>query len=145
MKSFFILLIVAVLLFSCNKSNNPLSDLNKYDYSIDQVRSCFCPNAGKKVKIFVKDNLIADVINTSNKTHLPENEWDQYKTIKGLFDEISLVDTSRFLLEVQYNSQYKYPNLVSIRPKPVEVNDSIIGIIVDGNISYSTSNYQEYK
>ncbi len=113
--------------------------------AIEQVRKCFCLGGGREVKIYVKDDVIVEAIDPANKSEIPKDEWNWYRTINGLFDEISSTDTSRFLLEVQYDSRYKYPSLVSIRPKPVVVNDSIIEVIADGDISYSTYNYKKYK
>ena len=145
MKILFIILQIGLFFISCNEFNNPLSDLNQYDYSIDQVRKCFCPNAERKVKIFVKDDLIEDVINTTDETRLPENEWNQYKTIKGLFEEIAKVDTTYNNLIVTYDSDYNYPRFVSISPKPIKINDTLIVRIMDADISYSTDNYKKYK
>ena len=86
-----------------------------------------------------------DAINTADETRLPENEWNQYKTIKGLFDEIAKVDTTYNNLIVTYDSDYNYPRFVSISPKPIKINDTLIVRIMDADISYSTDNYKKYK
>ncbi|MEJ2617173.1 MAG: DUF6174 domain-containing protein [Ignavibacteriaceae bacterium] len=143
-KQILILLSAVYLLFSGCKENS-ISVIESIDYSIDQKLSCFCPNSGVTVRLFVRADTIADAIDLSEKTHLTKNEWKGYKTIKGLFDEISALDTSIFTVKVSYDPVYHYPAFISANPKPVYVNDTIVQVIMDADFSYSTSNYIEYK
>lgn len=134
---------ICIFLLGCNE--NSISENEPIDYSIDQKLSCFCPNSNVTVKLYIKADTIADVIDISKRIHLPKNEWKRYKTIKGLFEEISTLDTSVFKVEVKYDPVYHYPAYIYVSPKPIHVNDSIIQVIKDADFSYSTSNYTKYK
>ena len=108
---------VCIILLGCKE--NSISGNESVDYSIDQKLSCFCPNSGVTVRLFVRADTIADAVDLSNKIHLPKNEWERYKTIKGLFEEISILDTSVFTVKVSYDPVYHYPSFLSVNPKPV--------------------------
>ena len=111
-----------------------------YDYSIDQSLVCFCPPDGT-VRVFVKSDSISDVISLSDNVHLEKSRWSNYRTIKGLFNEITTHDTARFFVNVEMDQYRLYPTLVSINPKPVTY-DSVMIIISDAGYSYITSNYK---
>lgn len=142
----FMIVILTLILFSgCEQTTGPSVGTESIDYSIDQKLSCFCPGRDRTVRLFVSADTIADVVDLSNKIRLPANEWYLYKTIKGLFDEISSLDTSVFTVKISYDPVYHYPLFIYANPKPVYVNDTIVQIIMDAGFSYSTSNYLRYK
>jgi hypothetical protein len=134
---------VYLLLSGCSENSTGVTEL--IDYSIDQRLSCFCPNHNVTVRLLVRADTIADAVDLSNKIHLPKNEWERYKTIKGLFEEITSLDTSVFTVKVSYDPVYHYPSFLSVNPKPVYLNDTTVQIIMDAGFSYYTSNYVKYK
>lgn len=134
---------ICIILWGCNE--NSINVKESIDYSIDQKLSCFCPNSNVTVRLFVRADTIADAIDLSKKIHLTKNEWNHYKTIKGLFDEISALDTSIFSVKVLFDPVFHYPAYISANPKPVYINDTIVQVIMDAGFSYSTSNYVKYK
>lgn len=135
--------VICIFLSGCDE--NSLNVSESMDYSIDQKLSCFCPNSNMTVRLYVRADSIADAIDIDKRIHLPKNERERYKSIKGLFDMISKLDTSIFKIEVLYDRVYHYPSFISANPKPVYVNDSIIQVIMDAGFSYSTGNYIKYK
>ena len=140
-----LLLFTGVYLILSGCSENSTEVIESIDYSIDQKLSCFCPNRDVTVRLFVRTDIIADAVDLSNKIHLPKNEWERYKTIKGLFEEITSLDTSIFSVKVSYDPVYHYPSFLSVNPKPVYLNDTTVQIIMDSGFSYYTSNYVKYK
>jgi Family of unknown function (DUF6174) len=141
MKIFIFFALISFVFAGCE---NSVTENEPVDYSIDQRLSCFCPNSDKNVRLYIRADSIADAVDISKKIHLPKDEWGRYKTIKGLFDEISLLDSSVFTVEVSYDPIYQFPSLINAYPKPIHVNDSIVQIIMDAGFSYSTSNYVKY-
>src|SRR5437867_75094 len=80
------------LLSSCHNSVDPdfsqIADpyarwkAYKYsNYSIEQVRGCFCSNGGVTVRVIVKSNAITDVINLSTASSLAVDQWPGFKTV----------------------------------------------------------------
>jgi len=139
MRSLIFISVAFVIFCGCSGDDLLVNDNFKYDYSIEQSRSCFCPYSGEKVKIFVKADTIADIIFLSNKSHLAYNWWQSYRTIKGLFREVSLWDdTVRFAVKVSYDPIFHYPSFISVNPKP------FLGI-TDIGFAYETKNYLKLR
>ncbi len=143
MKIIIIIILYCLIFTGCNE--NTVNNEKQFDYSIDQKLSCFCPRAGVPVKLFVSADTIADAIIIPDKSRLPRNEWNRYRTIKGLFDEIAKWDTSKYTVNVSFDPEYQYPAYIYVNPKPIIINDTIIHVIADGDFSYSTSNYVEFE
>jgi hypothetical protein len=145
MKILIVLSFVLYTFYGCSKNGASVYDATHYDYSIEQSISCFCPQSGEKVKIYVVSDTIADVIKLSDNSHLSQDSWGRYRTINGLFAEITRWDTSSFSVAVVKDSKYHYPSVVSVQPKPLKINDTMMSIITDVGILYSTSSYIKYK
>jgi hypothetical protein len=61
---------------------------------------------------------------TGNELQRSEREW--FRTIDQLFDAIRDASAKPGMLrEVNYNSQYGYPTLVSLDPLPNAVDDEV--------------------
>jgi hypothetical protein len=145
-KTLFCIVLYSVLISGCTKNDSSVSPGKPFDYSIEQSISCFCPQSGESVRLFVIADTIADAVWLSNNTHISYAERQRFRTIKGLFEEIERWDSSStFQVTIAYDSVNHFPSRVSIYSKPIIVNDSIIGIIYDANISYRTWNYTKYK
>jgi hypothetical protein len=143
MKISMIIIFCSLLLIGCHKNDNILGIDDAYDYSIDQSISCFCPGDQEPVRIFVRSDSIVDAIAISTKNHLNICERRSYRTIRGLLAEIERwkSDTSLFQVFIEYDSVYNYPSVVSVYPKPVIINDTIVAIINDAGISYRSWNF----
>lgn len=145
MKTLVFLSFILYVFYGCLKNDISMNDNAQYDYSIEQSMSCFCPQGGEKVKIFVAADTIADVILFSNNSHLAQDLWGRYRTINGLYTEVARWDTSTNVVKVLYDSVYHYPSYVSINPKSVIINDTLVSEISDAGFSYTTKNYIKYK
>lgn len=144
MKGSWFIPIGALVLFGCSQDNS-VNVSSRFDYSVEQTRSCFCPNGGKAATIFVVSDTIADAVWISDGSHLSPEQWAGFRTINGLFDEMTRWDTSRFNIKVIYDSLHGYPSLLSVYPKAVTNPDSTTSVILDAGVAYKTSNYVNYN
>lgn len=99
-----------------------------HDYTIDQRRSCFCPNAGEVVRITVRADTIADVRRLSDGSIMTD---PFYRTVDSLFGIIR--SASGDSLVVRYNDEYGYPEFLDVNPQLHPV---------DGGYLYETFNLQ---
>jgi hypothetical protein len=100
-----------------------------HNYTIDQRRVCFCPDAGAAVCLTIQADTIARVMNITDNNEVPYPSRQYYLTIDSLFGLIRY-STSDSLV-VQYNPQYGYPEKLDINPQLHPV---------DGGVLYETSN-----
>ncbi len=131
---------IGLLLVGCDAGVN---QNDSYDYSIEQQMGCFCPQGGQWVRLFVRADTIAHAIYLSTGLTLSYEEWRPYRTITGLFHEISLHDTSGYNVRVEFDSTHAYPTFVYFNPKPV-VHGDTISTIMDAQVSYTTRNYVRF-
>jgi hypothetical protein len=132
--------ILALSLFACKDQTsqplppNPYERWRSYslhDYTIDQIRSCYCLNGGQAMRITVRSNTIALVTRLSDVSPVPITQWTWYLTVDSLFGIIRASKGDS--LVVSYNSQYGYPETLDINPQLHPV---------DGGVLYQTSNLQ---
>ena len=143
MKTLFISLIIfLVILDGCD---GIVDDNNNFDYSIEQKMNCFCGQNDIWSKLFITADTVASAYRISDHYIFNYNEFKFYKSIKDLFNIISETDTNDYILKVTYDLNYIYPSFLSLKSKPIIVNDSTIIITSDDNISYSTRNYSKLK
>jgi len=135
-----IFLLFPVLLFciSCQKEQIAEPDTitpyqlwrsnNIHNYSIDQVRSCFCPDAGRSVRITVRSDTIFNIINIADNSIITSTF---HFTVDSLFGIIKYLENDS--LVIRYNSTYGYPEFLDINPQLHPV---------DGGVLYETGNLQ---
>jgi len=138
MKIAFLFFLVLLLSASCKKENVTEPDLttayelwrskNIHNYSVDQIRSCFCPDAGKTVRITVQSDTIFSVINISDNTLLSNPYYFSVDSLFGLINK-SMNDS----LVIEYNADFGYPEFLDINPQLHPV---------DGGVLYETFNLQ---
>jgi hypothetical protein len=132
------MVVLAFSLLACEEQSSEAPPLEPYDlwrsqnlhdYTIDQIRFCYCPDGAQAMRITVRSDTIALVMRLSDNTPvpLPESRW--YLTIDSLFGMIRTSKTDS--LVVTYNSQYGYPERLDINPQWHPV---------DGGVLYQTSN-----
>jgi hypothetical protein len=134
MKIPFCWLTLTIALFGCDNSTGENSS---YDYSIEQQLGCFCPQGGIWVKLYVRADTIADAITISDNAHLSYEQRKSYKSIKGLFEELSKIDTASYVVKITMDSTKNYPAYLYFNPKPVTRGDTT-QIISDAQMSYTT-------
>jgi hypothetical protein len=146
MKSIPLTLVIIVLFSGCTKKDNTVNTIQQYSYSIEQSRDCFCPQAGDPVRLFIAADTIADAVWISTNEHLTPAAWQRFRSIKGLVNEVNYWDSSSaFQVKAVYDSVYHYPSYVSITPKPMIINDTLMSIVDDAAVSYRTWNYIKFK
>ena len=100
-----------------------------HDYTIDQVRDCFCQLAGQTMRISVRADTIASVVNLSDGSEVSNPMAGWYLTVASMFGVMR--NTSRDSLVITFNETYGYPDMLDINPQLHPV---------DGGVLYRTSN-----
>ena len=101
---------------------------NIHNYSIDQIRFCFCPDAGQLMRITVRSDTIFNIINISDNSTITSRV---YFTVDSLFGIIN--NSENDSLVIRYNTNYGFPEFLDINPQLHPV---------DGGVLYKTSNLQ---
>lgn len=138
MKPIFYIILLALTFVSCNKKqptepefSEPLQkwqSQNLHNYSVDQMLSCFCLNAGETMRVVVKADTVYRVIRLKDNTVV---DYKNYITIDSLFSIISRNISDSIV--VRYNDQYGYPEFLDVNPQWHPV---------DGGYTYLNSNLQ---
>ena len=95
---------------------------------IDQIRFCFCPDAGQLMRITVQSDTIFNIINISDNSTITSRV---YFTVDSLFGII--INSENDSLVIRYNTNYGFPEFLDINPQLHPV---------DGGVLYETSNLQ---
>jgi len=130
-------LAITIVLVFCDAPGNAK---DQYDYSIEQELGCFCPQGGKWVKLFVAADTIAAAQDLASGSQLSNLEWMPYKTVKGLFEEISNHDTSIFEIRITMDTIFNYPSYLYFNPKTIVHGDTAISM-EDAQLAYTTRNF----
>ncbi len=138
MTKIYLMIFVFLCCVACNKQQVSEPDLqtsyelwlsqNLHNYSIDQMRDCFCILTGELVRITIRSDTIFSVIKISDTTIVT---YPIYFTVDSLFGIIR--NSKDDSLVIRYNAQYGYPEFLDINPQLHPV---------DGGILYKTSNLQ---
>ncbi|MFA6979106.1 MAG: DUF6174 domain-containing protein [Ignavibacteriaceae bacterium] len=104
---------------------------NLHNYSIDQVRTCFCPDGGVVVRLTVKSDLIFSITKVSDGSLVTS---PYYYTVDSLFGIIN--NPKGDSLVIKYNAKYGFPEYLDINPQQHPV---------DGGVLIESSNLQELK
>jgi hypothetical protein len=143
MRIIFLITILVLIIIGCEDQKTlPLSSTqyeqwrsyNIHNYTIDQIRYCFCINGGEKMKITVRADSVYQVMRLSDSTIISNPNSKQYLTIDSLFGIIKNSKTDS--LVVTYDSKYGFPDKLDINPQQHPY---------DGGVLYLTSNLQASK
>lgn len=136
MKIFLLIVFTGLCFVSCKESQIPepgtegAYDLwkskNIHNYSIEQVRMCFCNDAGERVRITVRSGIIKSIVRISDGQ---EVTGGYYHSVDSLFELIK--NSEKDSLEVKFNKDYGYPEYLDINPQLHPV---------DGGVLYTTAN-----
>ncbi len=99
-----------------------------HNYTVEQIRSCYCPGASDRVQITVRADTIARLVRVSDTSVVT---IPYYCTVDSLFGIIQ--NSKRDSLVVRYNALYGYPEFLDVNPQLHPV---------DGGVLYETSNLQ---
>jgi hypothetical protein len=98
---------------------------NIQNYSIDQQRSCFCPNGGLRAKLTIAGNQITGITDVATGDTVPQNQWGGYSTVDQLF---SLINSAQHaaVLRTHYDPAYGFPDSVYIDWNVQVADDEIL-------------------
>ena len=133
----YILFTLIILLLSSCKNNLSPDNNTTYDYSIDQVKSWADQNSGRAVRVYSKADTIADLRWISDSSQLPVYLWSDYRTLKGLSNEVGKWDTANYIIVDTLDPVYHYPRFLSVHAK----------IVLPGGVGFTfvTSNIIQNK
>ncbi len=84
-------------------------------YVIEQQSECFCALGGEKCKVYVRDNVIVDVITESDGQSVPAQVAQRYKTVEELFALArSLNPDSVASLVIQFDERFGFPTIIAV-------------------------------
>jgi len=125
--------VLVLFLFGCmDQGLDPYERWRFYDprdYTIDQVRMCFCQLAGQTVRISVRADTIASVVNLSDGSEVSDPMARSFLTVDSMFGIIRNTGTDSLVMT--FNETYGYPDMLDINPQLHPV---------DGGVLYRTSN-----
>ena len=139
----FSIAIAVLCLAACNEQTQPSPSspspdpyeqwrsLDLHNYTIDQIRSCFCAEVGEALRVTVRFDTIASVAKVSDGSEVPYQTWKHYLTVDSLFGVIRNPGTDS--LVTAYHPSYGFPQTLDINPQLHPV---------DGGVLYQTSNLQ---
>ncbi|MGE5432433.1 MAG: DUF6174 domain-containing protein [Syntrophomonadaceae bacterium] len=100
-----------------------------HNYTIDQVRQCYCINGAEKMRVVVRQDTVVSVIRLSDNKELNYSEARWYLPVDSLFKKV--LNPGHDSIVVSFNSEFGYPEKVDINPQLHPV---------DGGVLYLTSN-----
>lgn len=102
-----------------------------HDYTIDQVRECFCIDGGTVMRVTVRGDTVARVVRLSDSSLVTPERAAWYLPIDSLFGIIR--HPSADSIVVEYEDHYGYPRVLDINPQQHPV---------DGGVLYRIMNFQ---
>lgn len=137
MKNSLCMALLLLALPSCNdRGSDPALDAYErwrsfglHDYTIDQIRVCYCVDGGQTMIVTVRADTVARVLRLSDGTQLSQTASRLYVTVDSLFGLIRYTHGDSLI--IQYNPEYGYPERLDINPQLHPV---------DGGVLYQTSN-----
>lgn len=137
-----LLIIVLFIAAGCKKEHpvepvqtDPLSFYTKWNsygyhnYTIDQIRQCYCINGAEKMKVVVRNDTLMSVTRLSDNKVLSFSEARWYLPVDSLFKKV--LNPGKDSIVVSFNQEYGYPDNVDINPQLHPM---------DGGVQYITSN-----
>lgn len=139
------LFIITIILFASCEDNpvGSLSDkaaveLEKWkslginSYTITQQRIANFVGSDKYVKVYVSNNAITDIRDSSGTTSIPNENWKWYKSVNELFD--ILIDTKYTkpsYYEILYDDTYHFPAVLSLGPGTAKQSDAYTFLTIE--------------
>ncbi len=134
-KNILFILLTIFFLLSCEEKTvqptinieeayNQWKSLGINNYSVIQIKKCFCVDAGIKAIITVKNENIVSVQDSLGQIQIPQERWQYFKTINQLFEtaiQARKNNPADFIIE--YDEQYKYPTYLYVNPSSKTVDD----------------------
>lgn len=105
------------------------SSYGYHNYTIDQVRQCYCVYGADAMRVVVRDDTVMSVTRLSDNKELSYSEAKLYMPVDLLFKKV--LNPGQDSIVVSFNSEYGYPEKVDINPQLHPV---------DGGVLYLTSN-----
>jgi hypothetical protein len=140
MKTVIFSIIPIALMMTCKMITQPTEEtifLSKWkskniqNYTIDQSRSCFCPQSDETVHLTVKSGNIVHAVRLSDSS---TSTYPYYYTIDSLFGIIK--GNNYDSIVARYNDEYGFPEYMDIDPQQHPV---------DGGYLIKTSNFKRIK
>lgn len=144
MKKIVLFIITIILFISCE--DNPVSSLSDKasvqlekwkslginSYAITQQRIANFSGSDKYVRVYVTNNTITDIRDSSGTTSIPSENWKWYKSIDQLFEIlIETKYTKPSYSEVLYNDTYHFPAVLSLSAGTAKQSDAYTFLTIE--------------
>lgn len=86
-----------------------------HNYTIDQIRQCYCPNGAEKMKVVVRNDTVMSVTRLSDNKELSYSEARWYMPVGSLFKKLQ--NPGQDSITVSFNAVFGYPETVDINPQ----------------------------
>ncbi|NMB83106.1 MAG: hypothetical protein GYA14_14940 [Ignavibacteria bacterium] len=144
MKKIALFIITLILFVSCEDnpvgslSDKAMVELEKWkslginNYSITQQRIANFTGSDKYVRVYVSNNVITDIRDSSGTTSIPSENWKWYKSVDQLFD--ILIDTKNTrpsYYDVLYHDTYHYPAVLSLGPGTAKQSEAYTFLTIE--------------
>lgn len=86
-----------------------------HNYTIDQIRQCFCPNGTEKMRVVVRDDTVTSVVRLSDNKELSYFEARYYMPVDSLFKKV--LNPGQDSIVVSFNQKFGYPEMLDINPQ----------------------------
>lgn len=140
-----LLLIFAITSFtSCldnpvdSVSEKASSELQKWkslginSYTITQRRIANFNDSEKYVRIYVTNNTITDIRDSSGTTSIPTEKWTWYKSVDELFNILmDTKNTKPSYYDILYDDTYHYPAVLSLGPGTAKQSEAYMFLTFD--------------
>lgn len=127
MKKIALFIIALIVLVSCE--DNPVNSLSDKasaefqkwksfginSYTLTQKRTAYFSGSENYIKLYVENNIITDIRDSSGTTSIPSENWKWYRTVDQLFE--LLIDakyTKPSNYDIMYDDTYHYPAILSL-------------------------------
>lgn len=144
MKKIVLFILTIILFVSCE--DNPVGSLSDKaavefekwkslginSYAITQKRIANFTGSDKYVRVYVSNNTITDIRDSSGTTSIPIENWKWFKSINQLFD--ILIDTKYTkpsYYEVLYDDTYHFPAVLSLGPGTAKQADTYTFLTIE--------------
>lgn len=120
----FLLILVLLTLSGCDEQLSQPAPSDPYqlwlsrniqNYTVEQVRLCYCIEGGQKMRLTVRQDSVVQVLRLSDSTILPAENAKWYRPVGALFAIIK--NNSTDSLVIRYNAEYGFPEFLDINPQ----------------------------
>jgi hypothetical protein len=112
------------------RAENVWATSGSTDYTLVVTRGCDCPVQPRQVELAIAGDAIVSAIYTDTGEPVDTAVWRQYATVSQLFALVrDALDRRAPTLQVEYNQEFGYPELLVINYDRTRTDDDVLFLI----------------